>query len=71
MISNVKTFTKQNQGNKENIGALQKILLNKKLKKKSNRDIVMMNDKSKITKELEFIKNKMKEHFRFFDNHSP
>lgn len=28
-------------------------------------------DKNKIAKELEFLKFKMKEHFRFFDNHSP
>ena len=29
------------------------------------------NDKSKVTRELEYLKNMMKEHFRFFDNHSP
>jgi hypothetical protein len=28
-------------------------------------------DRSKLSKELENLKNKMKEHFRFFDNHSP
>ena len=28
-------------------------------------------DRSKLSRELENLKNKMKEHFRFFDNHSP
>lgn len=26
---------------------------------------------SKLTKEIQYLKNKMKEHFKFFDNHSP
>lgn len=28
-------------------------------------------DKSSLSREIQYLKSKMKEHFRFFDNHSP
>lgn len=45
--------------------------MTKKLKRKSTQKEPTVHDKAKIAKELEYLKNVMKEHFKFFDNNSP
>jgi hypothetical protein len=44
----------------------------KKKRKSAQKDHgVAVTDKGKVSRELEYLKNMMKEHFRFFDNNSP
>ena len=61
-----------NMGNKENLQQSSKSAAKKKKRKSAQKEHgVAVTDKSKITRELEYLKNMMKEHFKFFDNHSP